>query len=102
MSQQTVTNNEKSWAIVSVLKETADDQQLEEIVPEVSKLIDEWHSKGKFMLSGPFDDNKTALTVFHGTEDEVSKFHDQYKNATSSVLDTYVYQWDAFPVLSLL
>ena len=32
MSQQTVTQNEKSWAIVSVLKETTDDQQLERIV----------------------------------------------------------------------
>ncbi|MDP3779576.1 MAG: hypothetical protein Q8Q69_00085 [Nitrosopumilaceae archaeon] len=102
MSQQTVTQNEKSWAIVSVLKETTDDQQLERTVPEVSKIIDEWHSKGKFILSGPFDDNKTSLTIFHGSEDEVRKFHEQHKKVTSDVLDTYVYQWDALPVLSLL
>ncbi|HET8719476.1 MAG TPA: hypothetical protein VFM64_00580 [Candidatus Nitrosotenuis sp.] len=101
MSQQTVAQ-EKSWAVVSVLKEDADDQQLKEIASEVSTIIDEWQSKGKFMLSGPFDDNKTALTVFHGTEDEISMFHEQYKKATSSVLNTFVYQWDAFPVLSIL
>ena len=74
MSQQIVTQNEKSWAIVSVLKETTDDRQLEGTVPEVSKIIDEWHSKGKFILSGPFDDNKTSLTIFHGSEDEVGNF----------------------------
>ena len=101
MSQQTITH-EKSWAIVSVLKDDVSDQQLKEVVPDASKVIDEWQSKGKFMLSGPFDDNKTALTVFHGTEDEVSRFYEQYKNATSFVLDTFVYKWDALPVLSLL
>lgn len=102
MSQQTVAPNEKSWAIVSVLKEDADDTQLGGISPRVGNIIDEWQSKGKFLLSGPFDDNKTALTIFHGTKDEVTQFYEQYKDATSAVLDTYVYQWDAFPVLSLL
>lgn len=101
MSQQ-IAPNEKSWAIVSVLKDNADEQQLGGIVPQVSQIIDEWQSKGKFMLSGPFDDNKTALTIFSGTQDEVSEFYEQYKKATSPVLDTYVYQWDAFPLLSIL
>jgi len=102
MSQKTTTLNEKTWAVVSVLKENVSTDQLDRVVPQLSNVIDQWHSKGKFILSGPFDDNKTSLTILHGTDEEIHNFYDQYKKVTSDVVDTYVYGWDALPLLTLL
>ena len=34
------------------------------IAPQISSLIDDWHSKGKIMLSGPFDSDVSSMAVF--------------------------------------
>lgn len=90
------------WVLVSVLKENTQEQDLNRITPQIENLIDEWHSTGKMMWSGPFNDNKTAMTIFEATEQEANNFLSKYSNACSGVLDYYMYQWDAMPVLSLL
>lgn len=92
----------KQWVLVCVLKETTQDHDLNRIAPQIENLVDEWHLAGKIMWSGPFDDNKTAMTIFEATEQEAKDFLSKYGNACSDVLDYYMYQWDAMPVLSLL
>ena len=90
------------WVLVSVLKENTQEQDLNRITPQIENLIDEWHSAGRIMWSGPFNDNKTAMTVFEATEQEAKNFLSKHGNACSGVLDCYMYQWDAMPILSLL
>jgi len=90
------------WVLVSVLKENTSEQDMNRIAPQLENLVDEWHSRGKMMWSGPFDDNKTAMTVFEATKQEAQDFLSKYGNVCSGILDYHMYQWDAMPVLSLL
>lgn len=96
-------NQEKKlWVLVSSVKENANDEDLQKIAPSVSNLIDKWQSNGKFVWSGPFNDNKTAMAVFAATKDEADKIYKQNDEISSEVLDSYLYQWDALPLPSLL
>jgi len=90
------------WVLVSVLKENTQEQDLNRIAPQIEKIVDEWHSTGRMMWSGPFNDNKTAMTIFEATEQEAKNFLSKYDNVCSGILDYHMYQWDAMPVLSLL
>lgn len=101
MAQQTVLEN-KLWVLVSMLKEHTNDQDLERIAPKISDLVDHWHTKGKFIWSGPFDDNKTGMAVFEATEQEAHEFFEQNKEICDEVLDTYIHHWEALPFLSVL
>ena len=102
MSQTLETENKKLWVLVSSLKETATNDDLQRITPSVSALVDQWHSTGKFLWSGPLDNNTTGLAVFEGTENEAKQLLAEHKRASSEALDSYLYQWDALPILSLL
>jgi len=103
MSQQTPTIiQKKPWVLVSVFKDNTNEHDLKKITPEISNLVDEWHSKGSIMWSGAFNDNKTGMAVFEATEDEANDFYAKYDKACSGVLDYNLYQWDAMPILSLL
>ena len=102
MSQTLETGNKKLWILVSSLKDEATDEDLQKVTPPVSALVEKWHSRGKFLWSGPLDNNKTGLAVFEGTENEAKQLLDEHKSASSKVLDSYLYQWDALPILSLL
>lgn len=102
MSQQPelVTEN-KLWVLVSVLKDGATDYDLERITPDVKTLVDKTCSKGKFLWSGPLDDNKTGLAIFEATGEEAHELFEENKRITSDVLDSYFYHWGAFPFLSV-
>lgn len=102
MSQTEVLSERKPWVLVSTLKESTSQEDLEKITPEISSIIDEWQSKGHIIWSGPFNDNKTGMAVFEATEDEANSLYDKYAKACSGVLDYFLYQWEAMPILSVL
>jgi len=102
MSQTLETENNKLWVLVSSLKETATSDDLQRITPSVSTLFDQWYSRGKFVLSGPLDNNTTGLAIFEAAENEAKQLLEEHKRASSDALDSYIYQWDALPFLSLL
>jgi len=103
MTHQLQTPREdKLWVLVSALKSNATDSDIDRIAPSVSRLIDSWNEKGKFVLSGPFDDNKTGMAVFQGTKEEANRFFEENKKVTSDVLESYLYEWGALPILSIL
>ena len=52
--------------------------------------------------SGSFDDNKTAMSIIEATKNEAEVFYAKYDNIAKPFLATYMYQWDAMPLLSLI
>ncbi len=103
MSQITETiHQKKSWVLVSSVDENTKADDLEKITPSVVGLVDEWQSTGKFLWSGPFNDNKTGMAIFEATEDEANRFYDKYDKICSGVLSYHLYQWDSIPLLSML
>ncbi len=92
----------KPWALVSNIKENVEPQDLERIIPLVSRLVDEWQSQGKIMWSGTFDNEVSSMAVFEATEKEAKEFLRKYESACSDVLNYHLYQWDAMPILSVL
>ena len=90
------------YVLVSVFKEDAKPEEISNAVPALSLLIDEWHNAGKMIWSGAFDDNKTAMSVIEATKDEAEAFYAKYDNTTKPFLATYMYQWNAMPLLSLI
>ena len=100
---QTIQPQQKSlWVIVSSLKEDTKEIDLEMITPSVIELINEWQSKGRFIWSGPFDDNRTGMAVFEATPDEARDFYAKYDKVCSGILDYHLNQWSAIPFLSSL
>ena len=83
------------------MKENTTDYDLDRIAPSVGRLIDSWNGKGKFILSGPFNDNISGMAIFQHTEEEANNFFEENKKATSDVLESYMYQWEALPILSI-
>lgn len=91
-----------AWIFTAELKESATNFDPGDFSGKVKQLFDKWQTQGKFLWSGPLDDNKTALTVFEGTNEEASNFFKDYKDAVGDVVTVEKKQWDALPVLSLL
>lgn len=98
MSQQET----KPWVLVSNIREDTTSLNLEMIAPQISLLVDEWQSKGKIMWSGSFDDEQSSMVVFEATEDEAKEFFKKYENICSGILNYYLPQWNAMPILSVL
>ena len=94
--------SKKPYVLVSVFKEDVKPEEISNAVPALSLLIDEWHNAGKMIWSGAFDDNKTAMSVIEATKDEAEAFYAKYDNTTKPFLATYMYQWNAMPLLSLI
>ena len=94
--------SKKPYVLVSVFKEDAKPEEISNAAPALSLLIDEWHNAGKMIWSGAFDDNKTAMYVIEATKDEAEAFYAKYDNTTKPFLATYMYQWNAMPLLSLI
>ncbi|MDX1595909.1 MAG: hypothetical protein R3327_03115 [Nitrosopumilaceae archaeon] len=92
----------KPWVLVSNIRDDANPEDLENIAPKVAALVDEWQSKGKIMWSGAFDNEISSMAVFEATEQEAKEFFAKYESVCSGVLNYYLYQWDAMPILSLL
>ena len=103
MSQTIQTLEPKSlWIIISSLKEDTKEIDLQMLTPSVIELINEWQSKGNFIWSGPFDDNKTGMAIFEAREKEAKEFYDKYDKICSKILDYRLSQWNAIPFLSAL
>lgn len=98
---QTKIVSKKPWVLVSTLKENPEGD-LQNVVSQITDLVDEWHSQGKIMWSGAFDDNKTSMTIFEATEDEAKTVFSKYDKICTGMLNSYIYQWDAMPILSIL
>ena len=95
-------DNKEPFVLVSVFKEDAKPESIVKSGTAISSIIDDWHNSGKMIWSGSFDDNKTAMSIIEATNLEAEEFYSKYSNATNSFLETYMYQWDAMPLLSLL
>ena len=96
-------NNIKGpYVLVSVFKEDAKVESIVQSGHAISSIIDDWHTSGKMIWSGSFDDNKTAMSIIDATKPEAEDFYAKYDNVTKPFLNTYMYQWDAMPLLSLL
>ena len=94
---------EKSpYVLVSVFKEDANEQDVAGATGKIATIIDEWNGQGNMIWSGSFDDNKTAMSVVEGTKSDIDAFFKKYDDACKSFLSSYMYQWDAMPILSLL
>ena len=88
--------------LISVVKDGTTPEEMEAMVPRVKEIIDEWHSQGRIMWSGSFDDDATGMAVFEATRHEADEFFKKYDDACSGKLEYSMYGWDAMPVLSLL
>ena len=95
-------DNKEPFVLVSVFKEDTKPESIVKSGTAISSIIDDWHNSGKMIWSGSFDDNKTAMSIIEATNLEAEEFYTKYSNATNSFLETYMYQWDAMPLLSLL
>ena len=100
--QEQVLAETTPWVLISVYKADTNPDDIERITPQIKDLIDEWHSQGKLMWSGAFNDNKTGMAVFEATEQEASQFYEKHNKICSDVLEHFLYQWDAMPLLSFL
>lgn len=100
MSQATEQN--KVWVLMSQLKEDVRKEKAEEIAKSIIELVDEWQSQGRFMWSGPLNDNHTGMAVFEATEEDARRFYDKYDKICSGVLGHHMYQWESIPFLSML
>ena len=95
-------DDKQPYVLVSVFKEDAKPEEIANAAPALSLLIDEWHNAGKMIWSGAFDDDKTAMSVIEATKTEAEAFYAKYDNTTKPFLATYMYQWNAMPLLSLI
>jgi hypothetical protein len=100
MSQQVFSR--KPWVLISVLKENTAEQQIENLRPKINDLVDSWQEIGRIMWSGALSDNKTGIAIFEATDDEATAIHSKYGQICDGVLDHYMYQWEAMPILSFL
>ena len=92
----------RPWVLISNIKDDADMQALDDIAPQVSSLVDEWHGQGRIMWSGAFDNQVSSMAVFEATKDEADEFFKKYDKICSGVLEYTMYEWDAMPILSFL
>ena len=90
------------YVLVSVFKEDAKEQDVACAAGKIATIIDDWNAKGNMIWSGAFDDDKTSMSVIEGDQKEVEGFFNTYNDASKSFLSSYMYQWDAMPILSLL
>ena len=95
-------DEKKPYVLVSAFKEDAKQEDVEQSTPALALILDEWQLSGKMIWSGSFDDNKSAMSIIEAGKNEADEFLIKYNNATSTFLSTYMYQWDAMPLLSLL
>lgn len=97
-----IVSEKQLWVLVSSLKSDTKDVDLQMVASSVIELVNEWQSKGNFIWSGPFDDNKTGMAIFEATGEEARNFYDKYDKICSGVLEYHLYQWSAIPFLSML
>ena len=97
-----MTDEKSPHVLVSVFREDAKEQDVTQAANKIATIIDEWNMQGNMIWSGSFDDNKTAMSVIEGTKPEIDAFFKKYDDACKLFLSSYMYQWDAMPLLSLI
>ena len=95
-------DGKKPYVLVSAFKEDVKLEDVKQSTPALALILDEWQLSGKMIWSGSFDDNKSAMSIIEAGKNEADEFLIKYNNATNTFLSTYMYQWDAMPLLSLL
>ena len=95
-------DEKKPYVLVSAFKEDVKPEDVKQSTPALALILDEWQLSGKMIWSGSFDDNKSAMSIIEASKNEADEFLIEYNNATGGFLTTYMYQWDAMPLLSLL
>ena len=101
-NQEQVLTNAKPWVLLSSIKGDPNPADMERVVPQIQAIVDEWQSQGKMMWSGPLDNNQSGMAVFEADEKEAKALFDKYNAACSGLLECFLYQWDAMPILSIL
>ena len=95
-------DDKSPYVLVSIFKEDANKQDVEQSTNKISTIIDEWNGQGNMIWSGSFDVGKTAMSVIECSKTEAESFFGKYDGTCNSFLSTYMYKWDAMPILSLL
>lgn len=103
MSQQEqILKNSKPWVLLSSYRDNINPEDLNRIIPQIQAIIDDWQSSGRIMWSGALDNNKSGMAVFEADEQEAKELFNKYNSVCDGVLDCFLYQWDAMPILSIL
>ena len=95
-------DDKSPYVLVSIFKEDANKQDVEQSTNKISTIIDEWNGQGNMIWSGSFDDGKPAMSVIECSKTAAESFFGKYDGTCNSFLSTYMYKWDAMPILSLL
>ena len=90
------------YVLVSIFKEDANQQDVEQTTSKIATMIDEWNIQGNMIWSGSFNDGNASMSVIEGSKIEAESFFTKYDSTCKSFLSSYMYQWDAMPILSLL
>lgn len=90
------------WVIVSNLSQNASTTDVASTTSRITELVDQWHSQGKMMLSGPFDNETSSMTVISANTEEAQQLFKQWNDICGGFLTSELYRWDAMPILSVL
>lgn len=90
------------WVMVSNMDQDAKADEIPTIISRITSLVDDWHSKGRIMLSGPFDNKTSSMTVVAASTKEAEELFQQWKDICSGFLVSEMYRWDAMPILSVM
>jgi uncharacterized protein YciI len=92
VSQVTETIPQAMWVLVSSIHYNTKEEDLIKIAPQVIQLVDQWQSKGRFIWSGPLNDNKTGIAIFEGTKKDADRFYERYDSICSGILSFEMYK----------
>ena len=90
------------WVLVSNMDQTAKREDVPAVVAKITARVDEWQSQGRIMLSGPFDNETSSMTVVAATQTEAAGLFERWQRICSGFLVSEMYRWDAMPILSVL
>ena len=66
------------YVLVSVFKEDANQQDVEQTTSKIATMIDEWNIQGNMIWTGSFNDGKSAMSVIEANEADASTFFNSY------------------------
>ena len=92
----------KPWVLLSSMSGKVDPADVARVVPQIQNIVDDWQSPGRVMWSGPLDNETSGMAIFEANEREARGLFDRYRSICDGVLDCFLYQWDAMPILTLL
>ena len=90
------------WVLVSSISEDAKAEEVPSVLSGITSLVDKWHSQGRIMLSGPFDNETSSMTIVAASPKEAQDLFRQWNEICSGFLTSEMYKWDAMPILSVL